>query len=257
MQQSLFHRRLCRIGIIAFLSLSAWADSPYELKNGAGVTSRYTPVLVKMLNEWSKRPAIEPLVAYRTPDADFYIGIGHQVVIDAPLEKAKVMLDDMDNFIHYYPGYKKIRVTKREPAFWESEWEQIIPVFFVPNIDFKLIHWTDAKPDRIVTRYQMKESEDLKSCDGIIVLERKGDHTHYEEYMFADTDLGILKTLAPNQIWLDTIRDLHLAAIGLKLRTENPDWDFPKIRTSARAMLTDAEVRQAFDSKMPLSVTIN
>src|SRR5262249_17999024 len=107
----------------------------------------------------------------------------------------------------------------------------------------------DTRKDRIVYRYQLKESNRLWHSDGAIVLEAVGNRTRYTEWDFFDADYGIAKTLAPTRIWREAIEGMYLSDIAIKLKAEHPDWENKEVRKESDNSLDDHPVEDLLKNK--------
>ncbi len=176
------------------------------------------------------------LVAYDTPGRPHAIGVGQAMLVDAPVTEVKKVLEDFDHYKQLFFEFKDIHVETRDGNRVTMFWEQPIPLPFVPNTTYTTYFYTfDKDPSRIFYRYQLKSSNTLKYSDGLMVLERiDSKTTRYTEYDFFDADWGIAASLAPARIWRDSLRDIYLTDIAIKLRAEHPDWSFDKIRQASK-----------------------
>jgi hypothetical protein len=220
-----------------------------------GPKSKYTDILIEQLPKtpWE---IINPVKAdphvnmecYLDPDDDFYIGAGHQMKIQAPLKKVGEIVSDIDHYQQLFPGFEEVKIKERKENVLTVFWEQIIPVFFLPNVTYETYYLSEASDSKIVYRYQLKKSSNLKASDGIIVLESKGpQNTFYTEYDFFKADYGILKALAPERIWKDALKSMYASDVAVKVKAENPNFDYPTIRK------TTEEATEHFDWKEVLN----
>jgi hypothetical protein len=206
-----------------------------------GIESRYTPLL-KILTKSQWPPPIQyktipqdtvQLTRLNTPGEDFYVGTEIATQIQAPFSRVIQILDSLDTYQKFFPGYEEISQRAQDENKFLSFWEQYIPIFFIPNVKFELAYVIDkSEPKRVIYRYQLTKADDLKECDGIVVVEDEGETTRYTEYDFGNADYGFLKTFAPRRIWKDGLRVLWLTVYGIKMRAEHPDWEFKKITDS-------------------------
>ncbi|MBI3556785.1 MAG: hypothetical protein HY074_11020 [Deltaproteobacteria bacterium] len=201
--------------------------------------------LIEAIAKWPSRllPPSAPeshvsvkLVAYNTPDHPHAIGVGQAMLVEAPITEVKKVLEDFDHYKQLFFEFKDIHVVEREGNRVTMFWEQPIPLPFVPNTTYTTYFYTfDSDPTHIFYRYQLKSSNTLKYSDGIMVLDRiDSKTTRYTEYDFFDADWGIAASLAPARIWRDSLRDIFLTDIAIKLKAEHPDWSYDKIRQECK-----------------------
>ena len=176
------------------------------------------------------------LVAITTPGHAHAIGVGQAMLVEAPIADVRKVMEDFEHYQQLFFEFKDIHVVERDGNRVTMFWEQPIPLPFVPNTTYTTYFYTlDKDPAHIFYRYQLKSSNTLKYSDGIMVLDRiDSKTTRYTEYDFFDADWGIAASLAPARIWRDSLRDIYLTDIAIKLRAEHPDWTFDKLRQESK-----------------------
>jgi hypothetical protein len=230
-----------------------------------GPASIYTPEIVRLIRQWPPKGLDDSfksdenpvkLQCIETPGNPYYIGLRQQMRVDAPLSRVEAILDDIDRYQHLFPGYDDIHIVSSSGNKFLTFWEQHIPVFFVPNVKYQVTYLMDkSSPHLKVYRYQLKESEHLKASDGLIVIESETDpktlvqRTRYTEFDFFDADWGILKTLAPEKIWKESVEGIYLSDLAIKLKAEHPEWDSREISEKGRKLLEANPVEKFIQSK--------
>lgn len=222
-----------------------------------GISSRYTAPLLSVLKSWpppidyaSKDPVPVKIVALSVPDEEFYIGAQQWMWVEAPMATVDKVLRDVNHYAEIFPGYEDIHVESAQGNRMITYWEQRIPLPFVSNVKYRMLYLIDdAKKDRVVYRYQLKDSSTLYHSDGAIVIEAVGARTRYTEYDFFDADYGIAKTLAPSRIWRDGLEGMFLSDLGIKLRAEHPEWESKQVRKEADKILDQYPVDDLLKNK--------
>ena len=215
-----------------------------------GPQSLYSPLLLQLHRQGVLKNIHYPraqdnpplqVKCLETPGSEFYVGLQQLMAISAPLKAVEEVVSDLNHYADLFSGFQKIEIIQKEDNLWTSDWEQIVPIFFIPNIKYQMFYLVDQSlPQRIVYRYKLKESDSLRTFDGLIILESLTDHeTRYTEYDFYDADYGPLTFLAPGRIWKDGVQGFIQSDFAIKLKAEHPDWSYSKIKQQA-ASLTEA-----------------
>jgi hypothetical protein len=230
-------RRLRLLAVLCLLSpLPAATQEP--------PVGRYAGFLDDLLARWPAAGASagdqEPglaLTCLETPGEARYVGARQELVIRAPLAAVAAALDDIPHYRDLYPDCVEVRVLEgdREGTHYVTGWERRVPLFFIPNTRFTLVHEIDrSTADRVVYRYRLQGSGRLKQLDGVAVLEAIGtDVTRLVEYDFFDAHWG---PLPASRVWRESLRGIFQADMSMKLRSENPAWSYPKIRAEVERL---------------------
>lgn len=257
-------------------SLNATAPSPsaalpfpidYDLGGPEGL---YTSTLAHWAREalkghWPptdfdfRAPSIHPenpvqVLALETAQRPLLAGIAQQTVIQASFQQVESVLDQIDGYAQIFPDYKVIQVLSRDRNTSISFWEQIIPIFFVPNIRFKMAYVSvQPRPHLKLYRYKLKESKDLKTSDGLIGIESieksSSPQVRYTEIDFFDLDVGMASSLPHERLWRETLEGIYLSDLGIKLKSENPSWAGEKVREESKKILKRFPVEPALKNK--------
>jgi hypothetical protein len=203
------------------------------------------------------------LACLKTAGNDGYVGLIQKQLILAPFEAVVRVVEDVSSYDRLFPGYKKISLDKKEGNRWETTWEQIIPVPFIPNIRFRMIYFvSEPEPGIKMYRYTLMEPGQIKANDGLIVLEKKLENgkevTLYTELDFIDANWGILKTFGYQRIWANCIRGIAQADIAIRLKAENPAWKDATVQKKADEQLRDSLIDDCYGkrrSPMDLGIT--
>jgi hypothetical protein len=225
-----------------------------------GPKSPYTQILLKAHKDWATLQAhipaeeADPLTirCIETPGEEFYVGLEQHMTVAAPMESVDKVISDLDNYKNLFPGFEDVKIIEKNENLWTSEWEQIIPVFFIPNIKYQMSYLIDhSQKDRSFYRYQLKESGNIYHFDGLIVLERVNTkRTKYTEFDFYNANYGPLKVFAPSSIWKDGVHDLVQSDFAVKLKSENPDWDYAKIKKQSETLADAFPIEPALKNKV-------
>lgn len=224
------------------------------------VSSKYTEILQKTLNRWPLAPiamaelegkAVQ-IKVFETPGNIDYIGSEFEMGIDAPLAAVEAVLDGVENYIELLPGFKEIKKTEIDKDHFEIFWEKIIPVFFVKNVKYTISYTVDrSKPDRRVYVGQLKEKKSLASLDSLLVIEKRGEKTHYFETAFFDGDFGVITTLAPMKIWRESIEAVLHGALAKKAKAEKPDIKYDELMAQVAAEVKTYPVEALVEKRKP------
>lgn len=240
--------RLATAAVLLFFATHGVAEQKYPLTAPLdGPTGPYTQILLDLVKEWPPKETdlttvgsgLLRLQCFDTPGDSDVIGIEQVMHVAAPLARVKEVVDDIDHYKEIFSGYDDIHVEERDGNRWLTFWEQHIPVFLVPNVKYRMTYLIDTSvKGRVVYRYQLKAAGQIKTSDGIIVLEDDGQGaTRYTEYDFFKAEYGLLKTFAPGRIWKDSVEGMFLSDVAFKLRAEHPDWSLLLVHDKAKKAL--------------------
>lgn len=170
-----------------------------------------------------------------TPEDKYYIGVVQNMRVKAPLEKLQAVVEDIASYDQLFPDYAKIRVDSREGNRIMTFWENKVPVFFIPNVRYRMIYQLDlSDPNIKFFRYQLEKKGNLVESDGFIVLTKLSEtETRYLEIDFFNADWGMATTFAPGRIWPDSVDVLYISDLAFQLKAEHPLWTNNQCRTEA------------------------
>lgn len=214
-------------------------DAPLE-----GPAGPYAGALAKVARDWPRDDArLRPLAAgervrlrcLETPGETNAIGVEQVLRIDAPLSRVTEVLDAFNSYAELFHGFKNVKELSRDGNRVLTHWEQIVPVFFLPNLKYEMTYLIDrSRTGYAFYRYQLKSGKSLKYSDGLIILQADGaESTRYIEFDFFDGDWGLLKTFAPSKIWHEALEGLFLSDVAIRIKAEHPDYDYGRIRKLA------------------------
>ena len=229
-----------------------------------GPVTAHTAAIIGMIRGWNFRPAApaphsdEPLkmTCVETPGNERFVGVEQSLWIEAPLERVNAVLDDFEHYKDLSPGFENIHVVARDGNMTQTFWEKNIPFFFMPNMKYSMTYLSDrSTASRVIYRYQLKESESLRSADGLIVLDSPARGagrrttktatpatTMFTRYDYIDPSLGIFASAPSEMIWHNSLEDLYLSTVGIKLKAEHFDWPYEKIVARAKSLLEETPV---------------
>lgn len=236
--------------------------------NLEGPSSQYTKSLIQLARlesvESQKLASISGKVAlecYGTKDEKYFVGAKQYFEIKAPVEKVRSVLDDFAHYKDIFLGLKDVHVVSQDGNRVTTFWEQKIPVFFIPNVKYEMNYLIDhSRSEGSIYRYQLKQSKNIRTSDGLIVIHQKAGNpqeTVYLEYDFVDADWGALETFAPSRIWGDTIEGLYASDLAVQYRAEHPDWDFDKVRDESEDHVDKEIVKTCIDNKVAFEIGKN
>ena len=258
--------RLFNLAVLILLAqiTSLRAAVPYNFDvDLGGKASRYTPILVRIAKNWppfSRDEELPPapstpmsLRCFSTPGSPFFVGVRERMWVRASLGAVDSVLSDINHYADLFPGYKEVRIVHADGNRLLTRWEQIIPVFFLPNVIYDLNYVIDrSHSDKIIYRFQLSSGDHIRSSDGLIVVEPVTPSlTRYTEYDFWDADYGLLGTLAPGRIWRESVEDVVLSDLAIQLKATYPEWSYEKVRNEADRQLQKDQVESAIRTRLP------
>ncbi|MBF0361743.1 MAG: hypothetical protein HQK49_12070 [Oligoflexia bacterium] len=221
-----------------------------------------------------------------TADNDLFIGVEQRMDINAPISKVFSIISDFKNYQNLFPGFKDIHIVSNDRNRYLLHWEQIIPIFFIPNIKYEMIYQINpipitttatvttttttiavatksaSKTESTTTtntsekkswlfRYQLKNRGTILNSDGFIYIrEKDANTTEYWEQDYFDAKWGVAKVLGKDRIWKDAVTDLAISDFAIKIKAENPDKEYKIIQQDAQKMAaTAAENACNFNNK--------
>lgn len=250
--------RTITLGFLLSATLLA-GPAPITVRLG-GPESAYTPLLVKLLEQWPPRtidfnkidPAKVQVRCLETPGKEFFIGIEQAMLVRGELARVERFLEDVDHYKDYFTEFDDIHAVSREENLMTVFWEHNVPFPLVPNTKYETYYVIErSRPERRVYRYKLKEAtKDMHTADGIIVIERAGPQlTRYVEYDFWDGEYGIAKTLAPKRIWRDSVEETYLSDAAIKVKAEHPDWPAKQVVKEAKKLMDDKDIDSCLANK--------
>jgi hypothetical protein len=228
------------LGALALASAWLAVDAQPLVAKPEQPDSAYTEKLARILKRWpSARRDVGAtdgveLACIATADADAYVGTLRRARIKAPIASVEDVIDDVAHYKELFPDTVDVRVVSRssDGARFVTAWEQRVPVFFLPNVTYQLSHLVDkSMPGRGVYRYKLLRSDALAASDGLVVLESVGPGaTQLTEYGFFN---ALPNPLPASAVWREGVRAALISVLALKLRAENPSWNYARIAIEA------------------------
>ena len=213
-------------GVLSAAHAFVSADEALE-----GHDSPYSGWVAHVLRHW---PASSPqptgsaslkMTCISTPSDSGYVGMLQQMIISAPLAAVESVLDDIPHYKDIFPGVVDARVLHGSSSGdrFVTAWEQRVPVFFLPNVNFELAHVVDRTVAGMrAYRYKLRKGSAVVASDGIAVLESLGANvTRFTAYDFLNARWGLLPSSA---VWRESLRGTFVTDIAIRLRAENPGW---------------------------------
>lgn len=245
------------------LNSNSGEDWNAELAKGS-VNSPYTAELNRLMTSngkllsWEKIPTAIPqknkvmISCYLRADSKPALGIVQQMIISAPISAVKKVLDNIDEYQKYFPGYEKIEVLDRKNEVLLTYWEQAIPFPF-PNLKYRMIYKIGTwESGRVYYSYGLTWSKTIKYSDGLIVLEPVKDHpeqTKYLEMDFWDTYPGLVDNLAPATILKESIEGVYISDRAIQIHAEQPELSFKNVQEKSKAELDKDAVKECISSR--------
>jgi hypothetical protein len=215
-----------------------------------GHDSPYSNWVAHVLKHWpASRPqpsesASLKMTCISTPSDDGYVGMLQQMIINAPLAVVEDVLDDIPHYKDIFPGVVNAHVLHGSStgSRFVTAWEQRVPVFFLPNVNFELAHFVDKTVAGVhAYRYKLRKGGAVVASDGIAVLESLGANvTRFTAYDFLNAHWGPLPSSA---VWRENLRGTFMTDIAIRLRAENPGWSGKRVADES-TRLTEGEAEE-------------
>jgi carbon monoxide dehydrogenase subunit G len=191
------------------------------------------------------------LKCYTQAKNDLYMGIEQRLHIQAPVSAVTKVLDQIEEYVDLFPGYKKIELENKTGNRFTIFFEQKVPVLFVPNIKYEMLYEKDdSQPDDVVYRYHLKEPGKIKASDGMIrVLKTAKNETDYIEYDFFDAEWGLGSILGKSKLWSEVVQGFWWSDLALKLKAEKPELKPKEVRDQAEKQVSDDLVDACIQKK--------
>jgi hypothetical protein len=216
-----------------------------------GPESLYTAKILKIIKDWpagrefchpEKEPQEVQTIGIRTEGRPYYVGFKKCMLIHAPLAQVEAVKDDVEHYQKLFPGFKEVRLIERDGNKMVLSWKRDLPVFFVPAIEYKVNYVVDkSTPDRRIYRYQFKGGDRIKFSDGIEVLESRGPNlTLFSNYEFYEANYDVvlgIKAASAERVWKDSLEGSYLSIFSIRLKSEHPDWDYPRIEKERKTLV--------------------
>jgi carbon monoxide dehydrogenase subunit G len=189
-----------------------------------GVKTPYTDRVQALVSDEKPAPASFLLKCWTDPKNDLYMGVEQRLKIHAPLAAVTAVLDAVDEYDELFPGFKKINLVSKSENHFVVHFEQVVPVFFIPNIKYEMLYTElTPNPQKKIYEYQLKTAGTIKSSDGLIILTQNEDNaTTYTEYDFFDAEWGAAKFAGKTKLWHDSVEGIYFSDLAIKLKSEDP-----------------------------------
>lgn len=227
--------------------------SPYTIKLKRALLKPWPPRKLPYEATRGDRKNPVGLRCLTTQENPTYIGVEQWMEIDAPVERVKAILDDFESYKKLFVGFDDVKVLKSDGNTHVLYWEQHIPV--LPNISYEMNYLVSQLSDgKYVYRYQLRQARSIHFSDGVIVLESASPmKTRYSEYDFFDANWGLM-SLSKERIWTESVEGIYLSDLAIKLKAENPSWDYDRIREEARKTLDRFPAKGAIEARGPVDI---
>jgi hypothetical protein len=192
------------------------------------------------------------LRCFTTEGNELYIGIEQKLTISAPFKAVVKVIDDIDHYDDIFPDFEDIHIVSKEGNRSISYWEQLIPVPFVPNVKYEMIYlFSEPKADRKLYRYQLRKASKILASDGFIVIAADGETaTRYYEVDFFDAEWGSGKMFGKQRLWRDAVEGTALSDLGIKVKSEKPDFSGAKVRRESKKILESKTYRDCVEQRV-------
>lgn len=214
--------------------------APYALDAPLpGPDSQATAWVRQTLLAWpppsrAAKPPSDVIVAcLTTPGRTSMVGVWQEAAIAAPLAQVAALVDDFGKYPELYPDLAKVQVV---PGSVDANrflvaWENIVPVFFIPNVKYETTYVVDRSAARVAYVYKLKAKGTVQATDGFVVLEALGPaQTRFTEVDFVDADFGPVGAAAA---WTLTATGFYRSDVALKLKAEHPTWPHAQAKAEA------------------------
>lgn len=221
-----------------------------------GPDSPSTAWVLERLTHWrpgeaptSSAPiALDCLLVPGQPDT---VGVGQDLIIQAPLAEVAALVEDFAHYVDLFPDLNDVHKVpgSEDGNRFAVSFEQRVPVFFIPNVRYETTWLVERTEKRISYRYKLKEKGAVRATDGLIVLEALGaSSTRYTEVDFIDAATGPLSSEA---VWELTLGGIFRSDVALKLKAEHPAWGYVKVKAETEKLLERFPTRMCFEKRHP------
>jgi hypothetical protein len=217
-----------------FLIVLLIISLPLKAKSENLAQNPYTDMIEKiseqelsgLINKYPSDPTGNiQLTCLETNEQKLYIGLWHSLKINSPLKDAALVLEDFEKYPEVFEGIINSKVIKTtDSKKWLVEFENKSPVFFLPNIRYQMEYKMLSVKSGKLYKYHLSNlypQSNITNSDGLIFLKEENGVTKFYELDFFNANWGIAGKLAGSNIWSDSINELAVSDLELKLRAEN------------------------------------
>lgn len=191
------------------------------------------------------------LQCLETPTDKYFYGLKQEMVINASVNEIVKVLDDYAHYTELFDDLAKAKIIYSDADLTSVFYEQELP-FFMANEKYVLNNYIEAKfPIEKKYLYKLKQADRMKFSDGFIKIKQISTNiSYYLELDFMKSDLGILKNLPDSLLWKKFVDGAVMQDLELKYKTENPTWDYLKIKQKSEDALKTIDVKEIIKSRV-------
>lgn len=224
------------------------------------VQSPYTDVIEKVsekeILEFGRKYSFEmdnkiKLTCLETTGSNLYIGLWHSLTINSNLKDVAFVLEDFEKYPETFEGIVNSKVVKKtDDNFWKVEFENKSPVFFLPNVHYQMQYKMQIVPNGKLYKYHLSNlypQNSIVFSDGLILLKEEKGITKFYELDFFNANWGIAGNLAGANIWSDSIKELAISDVELKMKVENLKLSAEEKKEKMESFLKESKKEQLFE----------
>ncbi len=191
------------------------------------------------------------LTCLETSENNLYIGLWHSLTINSNLKDTALILEDFEKYPEVFDGIVNSKVIKKSDSnFWLVEFENKSPVFFLPNIRYQMEYKMQTVQNGKLYKYHLSNlysQNSITYSDGLILLKEEKGITKFYELDFFNANWGIAGNLAGANIWSDSIKELAISDVELKVKAENLKLSSDEKKEKMESFLKEAVKEQLFE----------
>lgn len=243
------------VSLLVYQSLAFAVEGKVEGKTENGVAVKISPVsqlwkdrswkIDATLESWISEKMLPAIVTeqdvsvgcFSFKEDDLYMGFSQVWKIHAPFSKVEAGFDKFQDYPRFTADLVKAKAEKQSSELLASEeerylvqFEQRVPVFFIPNVRYTLLYRLAKDGEKKLYRYSLTESNGLRYDDGFIYIKSLNDHeTLVSEIDFFWGEWGAMSLVGKDKLWKDTLTAYVSSDFGIRFFIENPEWESKKI----------------------------
>ena len=85
------------------------------------------------------------------------------LIVRAPLDRVATLLERFTDYPKLFPDLVSVTVARRDGSLTYTDWEQKVPLFFIPNVKYQMAYLIDSSiSGRKIYRYQLQKKRAVK-----------------------------------------------------------------------------------------------
>lgn len=193
-----------------------------------------------------------------TASDQYYFAAKQELFINANANKIASVIEDFTHYSNLFDNIQQAKIVYADADLTTVFYDEKLP-FFLPNIKHHLNHYIEDKlPMEKDYLHKLKDGDVVQFSDGFSKVRQISQNKCYIlEYDFIKPELGILENFPLSMLWEKFVNGIILQDLLIKYRTENPTWDYEKIKSESENKLKTIDVEQIIKSKIPAERVFN